>query len=110
MNHLDNLDIEWLQNEFNVKYSGNNVESYIDSITKYNIDPDFGISVPQCDVKQRTVHHLRIPSDKLAEIIQILKKEQQHLTLQERFPNIKEAWYNYMCMVTLTAYDQIDNI
>ena len=93
MTQLSIQDLEWFSKHFFVDIR----KQYLFMIPQgenQELEPSFDIS---------------IPATQLGEIVDILKNSYIHDQLQQQFPGIREAWLNYMTVVSLTAHDHEGN-
>jgi hypothetical protein len=109
MAQIYSRELDWFTQEFNASVKGYQQlvslhESTLPPMVK--TEQLYDITIPM--VKTEQLYDITISETDFQTILHQLHAAYKHDELQKRFPGIREAWTNYMTVVSLTAweYDQ----
>lgn len=100
MSKIDPQELEWFGQEFQAKItpsqrSVKRMTRHYESLTE---PYTWHVETEQC-------YDVTLSETDLSNLINLLTTAHKHEELQKRFPGIREAWMNYMAVVSLTAYE-----
>ena len=101
MTKIESQDLNWFSNEFQASISAGK-QTVVRTADSYNLPTD---SSDLNKFHTEICYDITLSASDLNALLHIVKTAHKHEELQKRFPGIKEAWMNYMTMVSLTAHE-----